>query len=168
MNKNNKFIDFIKNLDILVAIIALIVLVFLTCSGVVMRYIVGQPFTWLEEVQLFCMVWIVFGAGGAAFRTGNHVAIEMIVEMFPKSVQKIIEKIVDIIVLLVIAYLLVQSIRFIGVFIRSERCTSLLKIPYTLIYGIAPVSYLIMIVSYFTSKYGKNKVEKSIEEGGAM
>ena len=57
------------NLDIIVAGIALIVLIALTFAGVVMRYIIGQPFTWLEEVQLFCMVWIVFAAGGAAFRT---------------------------------------------------------------------------------------------------
>ena len=57
------------NLDIVVAGAALIVLIVLTFAGVVMRYIVGQPFTWLEEVQLFCMVWIVFAAGGAAFRT---------------------------------------------------------------------------------------------------
>lgn len=69
------------NLDIVVAGAALIVLIVLTFAGVVMRYIVGQPFTWLEEVQLFCMVWIVFAAGGAAFRTKSHVAIEMVADM---------------------------------------------------------------------------------------
>lgn len=156
MKKDSKFLKVIGNLDVFVAVVSLIVLVGLTSSGVVMRYIVGKPFTWLEEVQLFCMVWIVFGAGGAAFRTGNHVSIEMIVEMFPKSVQKVIGVIVDLVVLFVISYLFIQSIRFVGVFIRSGRCTSILKIPYALIYGIAPISYLLMIVSYFTSKY-KNK-----------
>ena len=170
MKKNNPFLKIVGNLDIFVSVIALIVLVGLTSSGVVMRYVVGKPFTWLEEVQLFCMVWIVFGAGGAAFRTGNHVAIEMVVEMFPKSVQKVIGIIVDLVVLFVISYLFVQSIRFVGVFVKSGRCTSILKIPYTLTYGIAPVSYLLMIISYFTSKYIiKNQDEKSeTEEGVAI
>ena len=165
MKNDSKFLKIVKNLDIFVAIVALIVLVTLTSSGVIMRYIVGKPYTWLEEVQLFCMVWIVFGAGGAAFRTGNHVAIEMVVEMLPKSVQKIVEIIIDLVVFSVISYLFIQSIRFIGVFISSERSTSMLKIPYTLIYGIAPVSYLLMIISYFTSKYINKNEEKINEEG---
>ena len=156
MKKEKNLLKVVGNLDIFVAVVALIVLVGLTSFGVVMRYIIGKPFTWLEEVQLFCMVWIVFGAGGAAFRTGNHVAIEMVVEMFPESVQKIIGIIVDLVVLFIVSYLCVQSIRFVGVFISSERSTSMLKIPYTLIYGIAPVSYLLMIISYFTSKYINN------------
>lgn len=145
------------NLDIIVAGIALIVLIALTFAGVVMRYIIGQPFTWLEEVQLFCMVWIVFAAGGAAFRTGSHVAIEMIVEMFPQTVQKIISYVIDIIVFLVIAYLLYNSFGFIQMFVKNGRASSMLKIPMTLQYGIAPVSYILMIVSYFYSKYFDKK-----------
>ena len=145
------------NLDIIVAGIALIVLIALKFAGVVMRYIIGQPFTWLEEVQLFCMVWIVFAAGGAAFRTGSHVAIEMIVEMFPQSVQKIISYVIDLIVFLVIAYLLYNSFGFIQMFVKNGRTSSMLKIPMTLQYGIAPVSYILMIISYFYSKYFDKK-----------
>jgi len=141
------------NLDIIVAGAALIVLIVLTFAGVVMRYIVGQPFTWLEEVQLFCMVWIVFAAGGAAFRTKSHVAIEMVVEMFPESVQKIISYVIDVVVFLVIAYLLYHSFGFIQMFVKNGRSSSMLKIPMTVQYGIAPVSYALMIISYFYSKY---------------
>lgn len=141
------------NLDIVVAGAALIVLIVLTFAGVVMRYIVGQPFTWLEEVQLFCMVWIVFAAGGAAFRTKSHVAIEMVVEMFPESEQKIISYVIDVVVFLVIAYLLYHSFGFIQMFVKNGRSSSMLKIPMTVQYGIAPVSYALMIISYFYSKY---------------
>ncbi len=157
MKEKNKFLKVIGNLDIAIAVIALVILIVLTSSGVVFRYALGKPFTWLEEVQLFCLVWIVFAAGGAAFRTGNHVAIEMVVEMFPKKVQKIIGVLVDIVVLLVIGYLFKQSIGFVSVFVKSGRSTSMLKIPYYLMYGIAPVSYGLMIISYFTSKYTKTK-----------
>lgn len=163
MKKNGGWKSVIGNLDILVASIALIVLIVLTFFGVIMRYIVGKPFTWLEEVQLFCMVWIVFAAGGAAFRTGSHVAIEMVVEMFPKSVQKIISYLIDIVVFLVIAYLFYNSLGFIGMFAKNGRSSSMLKIPMTVQYGIAPVSYILMIISYFYSKYF-DKSEKGGEE----
>lgn len=114
-----------------------------------MRYLVGRPLTWLEEVQLACMVWIVFAAGGAAFRTGNHVAIEMVVDAMPKKAQKIMEYLIGVVVVLVIGYLFIQSIGFVKLFISSGRSTSMLNIPYALIYGVAPVSYIIMIISYF-------------------
>lgn len=157
MKKENTLKKVVGNLDIAVAAVTLVVLIIMTFAGVIMRYIVGHPFTWLEEVQLFCMVWIVFAAGGAAFRTGSHVAIEMVVEMFPQSVQKIISYVIDVIVFLVIAYLFYNSIGFIRMFVNNGRSSSMLKIPMTLQYGVAPVSYILMIVSYFYSKYFDKK-----------
>ena len=153
----------ILNLDIAVASIVLIVLIVLTFMGVIMRYIVGKPFTWLEEVQLFCMVWIVFSAAGAAYRTGNHVAIEMVVEMFPKGFQKVIEYVIDVVVVVTIGYLFYASIGFIQVFIKNGRSSSILHIPMWLQYGIAPVSYCISIISYFYAKYFDKS--KKAEEG---
>ncbi len=112
---------------------------------------IGQPFTWLEEVQLACMVWIVFAAGGAAFRTGNHVAIEVIVDLLPAKLQKLMEVLLSIVVVAVLGYLFYQSLGFIQMFLKSGRSTSMIKIPYALIYGIAPLSYVLMVISYFYS-----------------
>ncbi len=162
----SKFLSIIGNLDIAVSSLTLLVLIALTCFGVVMRYVVSQPLTWLEEVQTACMVWIVFGAGGAAFRTGSHVAIEMVVELFPKKVQKIFDILISAIVVAVIGYLFYQSIGFIDMFVKSGRSTSMLKIPYTVIYGMAPISYILMIISYFYSVITgtKSEVKEAIGE----
>lgn len=70
--KENKAAAIFGNLDIVVASIILAILIVLTFLGVVWRYIFNAPFTWLEEVQTSCMVWIVFAGAGAAFRSGNH------------------------------------------------------------------------------------------------
>lgn len=149
--KGNKVLAALANLDFIVAGVMLTILIVLTFMGVVWRYVLKAPFTWLEEVQMACMVWIVFAGAGAAFRTGNHVAIEMIVDLMPQKVQKLMEVFISIVVVIVIGYLFSQSIGFIQMFIKSGRATSMLKIPYALIYGIAIVSYMDMIVSYFYS-----------------
>lgn len=149
--KNNKLLSVLGNLDIIVASAVLVALIAMTFFGVIWRYVLKSPFTWLEEVQMACMVWIVFAAGGAAFRTGSHVAIEMIVDMFPKKLQKIFEYVIAIIVVLVLAYLFYQSLGFISMFAKSGRATNMIKIPYTLIYGIAPVSFVLMVISYIYS-----------------
>ena len=147
--KENKVLSILMNLDIVVASVILAILIMLTFFGVIWRYIFNAPFTWLEEVQTSCMVWIVFAAAGAAVRTGNHVAIEMIVDMMPEKLQKIMEWLISVVV--VIGYLFIQSLGFIQVFLKSGRSTSMLKIPYASVYGIAIVSYVDMIISYFYS-----------------
>ena len=165
MKKENKGLSILANLDILIAAAVLAVLVVLTFLGVIWRYFLAHPFTWLEEVQMACMVWIVFAAGGAAFRTGNHVAIEMIVDMFPKKVQKAFEWVIAVVVFAVLAYLFYQSLGFIGMFVTSGRATSMIKIPYALIYGIAPVSFVLMAASYVFSlvKGVKSEAKEAME-----
>jgi len=148
-NKKNKLYLLLGNLDIAVASLTLTVLVALTVYGVFMRYIINRPLTWLEEVQLACMVWIVFAAGGAAFRTSSHVVIEIFVDLFPQKTQRVFSVLISIIVIAVLGYLFIQSLGFIAMFARSGRSTSMLKIPFKVIYGIAPVSYILMIISYF-------------------
>lgn len=149
MNPGNKLKNVLCNLDTIVASIVLAILIILTFAGVPFRYILGAPFTWLEEVQLACMVWIVFAAAGAAFRAGNQVAIEMIVDLMPQKMQKAVTVFISVVVLAVVGYLFYQSLGYINVFLKSGRATPMLKIPYALIYGIAPVSYVLMVISYF-------------------
>ena len=149
MNPGNKLKNVLCTLDTIVASIVLAILIILTFAGVPFRYILGAPFTWLEEVQLACMVWIVFAAAGAAFRAGNQVAIEMIVDLMPKKMQKAVTVFISVVVLAVVGYLFYQSLGYINVFLKSGRATPMLKIPYALIYGIAPVSYVLMVISYF-------------------
>lgn len=149
--KENRLLSVLCNLDLIISAFVLAILVMLTFLGVIWRYAFNAPFTWLEEVQLACLVWIVFAAAGAAFRTGNHVAIEMIVDLMPKKAQKIMTVFISAVVIIVIGYLFFQSIGFIRMFMKSGRTTSILNIPYTGIYGIAILSYIDMIISYFYS-----------------
>lgn len=139
----------IFNLDLVIAAVCLTILIILTFLGVIWRYFLQAPFTWLEEVQLACMVWIVFLAAGPAFRAGSHVAIEMIVDMMPEALQKVVTVLISAVVVAVIGYLFQQTMGFVEVFLESERATSLLEIPYWMIYGIALPAYVDMLISYF-------------------
>lgn len=164
--KKNKALTILGNLDFIIASAVLVILVVLTFMGVIWRYILGQPFTWLEEVQLACMVWIVFAGGGAAFRTGNHTAIEMVVDLMPKTTQKVVQLLISAVVMVVIGYLFANTLTFIQLMIKSGRSTSMLHIPYSLIYGIALPSYVDMIISYFYSMITgvKSEAKEAIQQ----
>lgn len=157
----------LSNLDLVIAGIVLAILIVLTFAGVIWRYFLSKPFVWLEEVQLACMVWIVFAAAGAAFRLGNHVAIEMIVDLLPRFLQKIVQVLISVIVVVVLGYLLYNTVGFVEVFFRTGRSTSIMKIPYWLIYGIAIPAYVDMVVSYFYSviKGVKSEAKEAASSG---
>ncbi len=164
MNKQIRSgLSILKNLDIIVAGLVLVILVILTFSGVIMRYVVGRPYTWLEEVQMACMVWIVFASSGAAFLTGSHVAIEMLVELLPLKMQRIIEIVIVCVVTFVIAYLAFKSVDYIKLMLRSQKHTSMLSLPYSRIYSIVPVSCVLMLLKYYYTLYSKLVSSRKIE-----
>ena len=52
MKSDNKIGNLLRNADVLAACGALVLLVGVTFFGVIMRYCLGDPFVWQEEVQL--------------------------------------------------------------------------------------------------------------------
>lgn len=163
--QGKRWLKIMCNLDLYIAAIALIILTLVTSSGAFMRYVLRTPLLWQEEVQAFCQVWMVFLGGSVAFRLGSHVAIEMVVDILPANIQRLVSYLIDIIVLFVLLYLCVNSQAYIiKVFGISGRPTPILRIPYSLLYGVAPYGCVLMIISYFTSKYAPRFI-KHIEVG---
>ena len=163
MKKANPLMKTLCNLDLIIAIIALVILTLVTSAGVFKRYVMKDPILWQEEISAFCQVWMIYMGASVAFRTGSHVAIEMLIDSLPAKLQKFMGYVIDLIVLFVLVFLLVKSQAYVAqVFGRSGRPTPILRIPYTYIYGIAPYGCALMIVSYFVSKYAPLFV-KSIE-----
>ena len=99
------------------------------------------------------MVWITFLAAPAAFRTKSHVAIEILVDALPKSLRKIVELLIPVVVYAVLIYFFFRSRNYIAVMLRTSRKTPILMIPYSTIYAIAPVSIVLMLISYTEQKY---------------
>lgn len=164
MNNKRVGLSWLINLDIIIAGIALVVLVTLTLFGALSRYFLNNPFTWMEEIQLLLEVWVVFLGAGYAFRAGGHVAVELLVEYLPEKVQKIIEYFIAVIVIGTIGYLLYQSMGYFDLFQSSERTTSILQIPYTLIYGIVPIACVLMLVNYIGVFIVNNRKVDAVKE----
>ena len=161
-----KWLKILCNLDLLFGSIILIVLVFITCAAVFMRYVVKSPFLWIEEIQAFCQVWMVCFGGSVAFRLGNAITIDIFVDKMPEKLKKAVGYLGDLIVVLVLIYLIIQAREYIvQVFQRSGRATPVLRIPYSVIYGIAPYGCILMILNYFLYRY-LPKIVREVEIGG--
>ena len=148
MKKKTGLKYILLNLDVVIASAAMCILVALTFAGVIARYVVGKPFTWIEEIQAAMIVWVIFGAAGAAFRTANHAAIEVFYEMFPDTVKKILNVLILIISIITLVFMGYYSIQYMQVFLKSGRTTPVLHISYVLIFAIVPVSCIWQIVNF--------------------
>lgn len=157
--KNNIF----KQIDTMISVVALIVLICITFIGVVFRYVLGTPFSWLEEVQLALIIWIVFCGGRYAFETNSHVAIDMIYDMFPNKGKKVLLMIIAVVVTVVLAFVCFYSIDYIKIMFQYSISTSILSIPCGVLYIPIPVScicsgsYILFISDRFFS--GNHRTE---------
>lgn len=144
----NKPLNYLLNLDLILTGMTFLVLVTITFAGVIMRYFINRPLVWLEEVQLMCFVWIVFFGAGAAFRTGSHVAIDMLVDRFPQQIRKLVEILIYITVIIVLGYFMIQGWSLVQQMGQTNRLTNIFKIPYTLIYAAFPIGCVLMMINY--------------------
>ena len=151
MKKKNILLMILGNAEAVMAGIVLVALVLATFFGVFARYVFNKPFNWLEEMQLAAMVWISFLMAGVCFRKGGHVAIEILVDSLPEKIQRVFEILIAAVVYAVLIYFFLSSVKFIQLFIRTGRKTPILMIPYTYVYGIGPVSAVLMAISYTVS-----------------
>lgn len=166
MDKKNVGLNWLLNIDLIVAGVSLAILVSITLLGALSRYFLNNPFTWMEELQLLLEVWVVFLGAGYAFRVGGHVAIELLVDALPEKMQKVMEIIIAAVVLVTMGYLLYQSFGYFQLFERSGRTTSIMQIPYTFIYGIVPISCINIILSFvyvFVNKLRGIDITKGVE-----
>lgn len=139
--------------DLVISCAAMAVLIVLTFGAVVMRYFIGRPIIWGEEVQLFCIVIVVFFAAGAGFRTGSHVAIDFLVDCLPRKMRRAVEMIICAVSVIILVYFVIQSSNFAIQMYTTARTTEILDIPYFVTYSAFPIGCVLMIVNYILSMY---------------
>ena len=141
------------NLDLYFMVILLACLIVLTVGGVLKRYILRNPISWLEEIQALLFMWITFIGGSAAFRYASHVSIEILVDSLPKKIGGLIERFDVLLQLLILGYLCYQEFTYYFQLISTGKVTNLLRIPYSVAYLALPIGGVLMLVSMLWPSY---------------
>ncbi|MDR1519124.1 MAG: TRAP transporter small permease [Planctomycetota bacterium] len=142
------FCGLLANVDLLISGLSLAGLVGLTAVGVVMRYVLRDPITWMEEAQTLLFVWAAFFGAGVAFRLGGHVSIEAVVELFPVRFQRILEVVDSLLVALILVLVMYWELIRGLTLTRTGRSTSILDIPLSLNYFGVSASCLLMLIHF--------------------
>ena len=159
-----KIRSLIGNLDAVLSGISLCAIVLMTVAGVIMRKVVGQPFAWLEEMQIFFFVWTVFLGGSVAFRNGGQVSIDLVAARLKPGARRILDVFCYVVAMVVLVYLCKGGVDL--TLSVTRKVTPYLKISYSYIDAAAPIGCVLMMVQYtwlmFQELFGKNRAEGEV------
>ncbi len=103
------------------------IMVLNTAVSVFFRYILGNAFSWSEEVSRYLMIWMGFFGMSLATRDREHVGVSFVTNALPPVIRKILRYLADTVVVAFLLLLIVLSVRQI---IGSEgETTAALVIP---------------------------------------
>lgn len=152
MKKKSFILSFLINIDLYISIVGLVILTLITCAGTAMCYIFNAPFVWQEEVQMILVVWIVFWGASAAFRTGDHIAIEILVDALPGKAQRFVRMIVDFVTAGALGFVICVEFNRVMQLALSGRTTSILKIPQAYNYSGVLLACVFMLVNFIAAE----------------
>jgi TRAP-type C4-dicarboxylate transport system permease small subunit len=110
----------------------IMVIAFLTAFGaiswgVLSRYVVPTPATWVEEITFISFGWLIFVGAAEVHRRAQHVSVDLLTSLLPPPVQRALGLVMDFGVIcfcLYIAYLGVKQ-----TIVMHSSHTSMLRIP---------------------------------------
>ncbi|HSP24244.1 MAG TPA: TRAP transporter small permease [Saliniramus sp.] len=81
------------------------VLAVLLFANVLLRYVFKSPFAWMEEGVVAVFVWLVFIGVSAAFRSHQHLRIDVLVRFLPRAASLVVGAIAVTITFVILGFL---------------------------------------------------------------
>ena len=114
--------------------------------GVFTRYVIGHQAGWTEELARFLLIWI--GILGAAYASGQrmHLAINLLETKLNLQNQQFLQKIISsLVILFAVSVMVIGGLRLVYITQVLGQQSAALRIPMSLVYGIVPVSGLLVV-----------------------
>jgi TRAP-type C4-dicarboxylate transport system permease small subunit len=112
---------------------------------IIMRYVVGIPLTWTDELARYSYVWVCFAGLSYCCRNHTNIRMEAVIKILPPRFRKILLIILNIISIAVFSYLL----PFAATFAKSQfnARTPALAIPKGFISISVPIGFGLLIIN---------------------
>ena len=121
--------------------------------GVFTRYALGSQASWSEELARFLLIWI--GILGAAYASGQkmHLAIDLLSPKLSNSNAKRVNLLIKgLIMFFAFLVLVVGGMRLIYISQVLGQTSPALRLPMSIVYGVVPISGLLIIYYKLTEK----------------
>lgn len=138
-----KFLRFIyANFLEILAVLAFVVLSFLTFFQVCSRYIFQTPITFSEEIARFLFIWISFLGAAIVMKSDKHIRLDLFHGKICPRLQHLLDISVFLLIFCFSVLVLVQGVKL--SFATTRQIAPVSRIPMAYIYLIVPISALFM------------------------
>jgi TRAP-type C4-dicarboxylate transport system permease small subunit len=136
----------LRRFDDWLGIVLMGFIITLACANVVMRYVFGRPWAWVEEITVFSFVWLtMFGATSVIMHEG-HCSIDVLARKLSPGWRRALDVVVNVIVLITLGLLIYYGILLT---IKGQtKLTPMLGIPYSYIDAAVPLACAVMMIYY--------------------
>lgn len=147
---------------LVVAFVALIV------ANVTMRYVVGRPLVYAEELAAILLVWLAFVATSITVHDRAQIGVTLLTEKLPAAIRRVVDIAVMAVVAAILATLLWTSWKWAFspmVDFDQVITTGWPKAPFYLIVPIFSAAALIHVLADLAEAFGGRAVELSSNKG---
>lgn len=136
----------IKRFDHYAGMILMGFIILLANANVFMRYVVGKPWGWVEEVTIFIFVWLIMFGAAAVTMAEGHCSIDVLARKLPPGPRKILDIITHVLVIITLCLMIWFGAKL--TISAGGKLTPMLGIPYSYIDAAIPVGCTIMLINY--------------------
>lgn len=133
----------VAQIEDLISSAALVIMIAVTCLGVITRLTANRPLMWAEETAKICFAWCIFMGAAACYRNKAHIGIDVLISMLPDRGRYWLEMGTYFVLTLVMVWLIFTS----GSYAVSvwTKPTDYFRIPYTFVAGSISCSFVFML-----------------------
>jgi TRAP-type C4-dicarboxylate transport system permease small subunit len=135
----------IKIVD-LAATACVIAMVTIVAAQIFLRYVMGHPFVWADELANWLFVWVIYLGASVLVHKDAHLKVEIVIDRLSPKLNQWRTLGVNLLVLAFLALLFVQTIELLRKFAVTPSAA--MKLPMGLFFGCGMVFVTIAIIEY--------------------
>ncbi|MGR5064725.1 TRAP transporter small permease [Photobacterium sp. DNB22_13_2] len=131
----------IRNLEEILASIAISITVLVVIVNVVLRYGFGFVVPWSEELSVVCFIWAVYLGISSCYKHKLHMGVDVVVALLPHKAKRPFQLVVHVSLLALNILMAVLSYQYT---MLSNKVTPVMGMSYFTINGVLFISFALM------------------------
>ncbi|MGF1682411.1 TRAP transporter small permease [Photobacterium minamisatsumaniensis] len=134
---------FLKNIEEILASIAISITVLVVIVNVVLRYGFGFVVPWSEELSVICFIWAVYLGISSCYKHKLHMGVDVVVAMLPQKAKRPFKLVVSVFLLGLNILMAVLSYQYM---MLSNKVTPVMGMSYFSINGVLFLCFALMAI----------------------
>jgi len=125
----------------------LVAIVAINGANVLGRYALNAPIGWAEEIMVFCMIGLVFGASPAVTLQASHVRMDIALQAMPAKLRRALAFLTDLISVVVLGVYVCASVPLVIRLAEFHQVSDAASVPLALPQGMVPLGLILMVLA---------------------